>query len=533
MTGERALAARAGEVRDSIVVGRARRGGPRHCRGRRGAERAGAALLRRGQPGRLRVLLRVPLPTDADADARVRRGQGGVSSGATRDMFLLVAEAGLGTSRRQPGSEGVFNGRIVDPITHASGRPSLQVLSDHDLGNGTLDVDCRTLPLGGVKGFPGRLHFPAGRRRDDRPASTWRVASSCTSSVHQRLHAQSHRRLRLPRHRHDAASSASRFPQVAAVSARRHRRSALQFRDTSGNLGPRQEIVIRVDPSGRQPAADARRRPRARRQRRPAPASPAASATTAPIARCRTRSCSSTTAHCATRRPTAPATTPSPICRPATPSSSRARRATSACRRRSPRSTRRGCCRAWPGTRPFDANQRLAADVTGDGTVSALDATRILQRQVGLLPRFVVADRCNSDWVFRPMPGPALNQRLIQPLISTGVCRTRRHRARAAGRRCRRSRTSSASCSATRPGTGSRRRAGAALRGAGRRPAHACACAAPGRPAGGMLRLPLAIKGDRAVLLARRDDHLRQRAADAVLGAQAARRRRARSRCST
>jgi hypothetical protein len=75
------------------------------------------------------------------------------------------------------------------------------------------------------------------------------------------------------------------------------------------------------------------------------------------------------------------------------------------------------------GTRSFDESQRLAADVTGDGTVSVLDATRILQRQVGSLARFAVAARCNSDWVFRPMPGAVPNQRLIQPLISTGMCR--------------------------------------------------------------------------------------------------------------
>jgi hypothetical protein len=40
------------------------------------------------------------------------------------------------------------------------------------------------------------------------------------------------------------------------------------------------------------------------------------------------------------------------------------------------------------GTRSFDADQTLAADVTGDGTVSALDATRILQRVVGIGGQF-------------------------------------------------------------------------------------------------------------------------------------------------
>jgi hypothetical protein len=75
------------------------------------------------------------------------------------------------------------------------------------------------------------------------------------------------------------------------------------------------------------------------------------------------------------------------------------------------------------GIHAFDANQRLACDVTGDGTLSALDATRILQWQVGLLPRFAVCERCGSDWAFRPSPAAAANQRLIQPLLSPGSCR--------------------------------------------------------------------------------------------------------------
>src|SRR5262245_34956783 len=65
-------------------------------------------------------------------------------------LFLLVAEAGLGTSRRLPGVEGVVSGTEVQPIFNASGRPSLLVSADHDWGNGTPQVDCRTQPLGGV-----------------------------------------------------------------------------------------------------------------------------------------------------------------------------------------------------------------------------------------------------------------------------------------------------------------------------------------------------------------------------------------------
>ncbi len=74
------------------------------------------------------------------------------------------------------------------------------------------------------------------------------------------------------------------------------------------------------------------------------------------------------------------------------------------------------------GLRTFNSDQLLACDVTGNGTLSALDATRILQFQAGLIQRFTVANVCGSDWVFRPMPGPAQNQTLMQPLISPGVC---------------------------------------------------------------------------------------------------------------
>jgi hypothetical protein len=72
--------------------------------------------------------------------------------------------------------------------------------------------------------------------------------------------------------------------------------------------------------------------------------------------------------------------------------------------------------------RDFTADQRLACDVTGDGTVSALDGTRILQFQADIIQRFQVAELCDSDWVFRPVPDPAPNQSLTQPMIGSGMC---------------------------------------------------------------------------------------------------------------
>jgi hypothetical protein len=77
---------------------------------------------------------------------------------------------------------------------------------------------------------------------------------------------------------------------------------------------------------------------------------------------------------------------------------------------------------AVAGTRTLQPLQALAADVTGDGTVSALDATRILQMVVGLPPGFVAAQRCGSDWLFVPVPAAVPNQSLIQPLAGPTTC---------------------------------------------------------------------------------------------------------------
>lgn len=47
--------------------------------------------------------------------------------------------------------------------------------------------------------------------------------------------------------------------------------------------------------------------------------------------------------------------------------------------------------------------QRLAADVTGNGSLSSLDSARIAQFSVGLISRFPVA-LLNGDWAFVPVP---------------------------------------------------------------------------------------------------------------------------------
>ncbi|MEO8605616.1 MAG: dockerin type I repeat-containing protein, partial [bacterium] len=73
---------------------------------------------------------------------------------------------------------------------------------------------------------------------------------------------------------------------------------------------------------------------------------------------------------------------------------------------------------AVAGLRTLDAQQRLAADVTGDGTISTLDASLILKRTVGLTATFPAAQACNSDWLFVPAAAVVPNQSLVSPALA-------------------------------------------------------------------------------------------------------------------
>ena len=75
------------------------------------------------------------------------------------------------------------------------------------------------------------------------------------------------------------------------------------------------------------------------------------------------------------------------------------------------------------GTINLTPAQRLACDVSGDGTVNIIDALLILHYTIGLTPRFPVAQQCGSDWAFVPDPAPAINQQVLPPQITSGVCR--------------------------------------------------------------------------------------------------------------
>jgi trimeric autotransporter adhesin len=74
--------------------------------------------------------------------------------------------------------------------------------------------------------------------------------------------------------------------------------------------------------------------------------------------------------------------------------------------------------------RTLTSAQRLACDVTGDGDLSPLDATRILQRALGSATPFAAAVNCGSEWLFEPDAASAANQTQIEPLLDSGTtCR--------------------------------------------------------------------------------------------------------------
>jgi hypothetical protein len=77
---------------------------------------------------------------------------------------------------------------------------------------------------------------------------------------------------------------------------------------------------------------------------------------------------------------------------------------------------------AVTGMRELNEYQRLACDVTGNGTLGSLDAARILQFTVGIIDRLPVAETCTSDWIFIPDPTPVENQQVFAPVIGVGEC---------------------------------------------------------------------------------------------------------------
>ncbi len=73
------------------------------------------------------------------------------------------------------------------------------------------------------------------------------------------------------------------------------------------------------------------------------------------------------------------------------------------------------------GARYLTPLQRLACDATGDGTISPLDASRLLQLALGAAVTLPVAERCGSPWLLVPIDsGEAV---AVPPAINSDDCR--------------------------------------------------------------------------------------------------------------
>jgi uncharacterized protein YkwD len=64
----------------------------------------------------------------------------------------------------------------------------------------------------------------------------------------------------------------------------------------------------------------------------------------------------------------------------------------------------------------------LAADVSGNGSVSAYDAALILRRAQGDTQAFPATLACGSDWIFTPAPASVPNQSVTPPTMSANEC---------------------------------------------------------------------------------------------------------------
>jgi len=74
------------------------------------------------------------------------------------------------------------------------------------------------------------------------------------------------------------------------------------------------------------------------------------------------------------------------------------------------------------GLRTLTQEQLLACDVTGNGGVSSLDASYILQFSVGDMLQTPVGENCDSDFLFVPNAAPVSGQTTSPPIITRTSC---------------------------------------------------------------------------------------------------------------
>jgi hypothetical protein len=77
---------------------------------------------------------------------------------------------------------------------------------------------------------------------------------------------------------------------------------------------------------------------------------------------------------------------------------------------------------AAAGLRTLNVHELLACDVTGNGRVSGLDASMILQYSVQDMPELPVAASCGSEFLFATNVAPGGGLTTIEPEVSPGTC---------------------------------------------------------------------------------------------------------------
>ncbi len=318
--------------------------------------------------------------------------------------FLLIVEGAPGLSLREPSTAGTRSGRTLQPLGGLA-RPGLQVLFDNALGNGSLTVDCGGAMDGGIPSWIGL---------DENQISAAMLDASCRFEwlpdtdpcTRDRVGGFSTLSRDTSKQYCFQVPPAAVFPVGETV-------VQIQLTDQFGDPGPVEEIVIRVGSAGPTPTPTVT----------PVGAyevsgllahyqgtDPIGGATVEASSGAITFSDGS--GHYAT--PLLPATMIEIVPRKDGDLGDAVSALDAAY-----------VLQKTAGMRTFSIPQALACDVTGDGTVSNLDASEILKLQVGLIDRLAVTSNelCGADWIFYPFPASAPNQSTVLPEVGGGECR--------------------------------------------------------------------------------------------------------------
>ncbi len=336
-----------------------------------------------------------PTPTPAFDD----QGRRVFEHTSGRPLFVVEAKAGL--SFLPPGVGGTRRG---DEIVGFSGSPDLKVLYSRNLGNGSQFIECNTTINGGIPAAPGLDPQETLDALED-AACRFEWFTENDPCTRDRFGGLSPIASDTKTQYCFAVPLASQFhPGDTVVS--------IQLMDVVGNLGPTEEVVVRVGTAGATPT--------------PTPTVVGQFGISGSVA------------HFGAGLPVAGVTLSASAGSEAVTSdgggyllgglpmvnveitadkdggTGAAVSALDAAY----------ILQATSGQRTLLQVQELACDVTGDGTLSNLDASMILKRIVGLIDSFPIAEPtlCDSDWGFIPFAAPAPNQTTQPPMVGGGVC---------------------------------------------------------------------------------------------------------------